>query len=49
MNKDIDIDAVLAVAVEAGRAIIKVYNDPSSDFDIELKQDNSSHCVFCWL
>ena len=41
MNKDINIDAVLNLAVEAGAAILKVYNDPSSDFNIELKQDNS--------
>ena len=45
-------------AVEAGAEILRIYNDPSQDFGIEKKADNSPltladkaahHCVMCYL
>lgn len=41
MNIIKDNDHILKLAVEAGEAILKVYDDPAEDFGIQLKTDNS--------
>ncbi len=38
---DIAVDRVLDIAVEAGKAILTVYNDPKQDFHITHKADSS--------
>ncbi len=38
---DIAVDRILDIAVEAGRAILTVYNDPMQDFNITHKADSS--------
>jgi 3'(2'), 5'-bisphosphate nucleotidase len=35
------IDIAISAATEAGKEILKIYNDPSSDFSVEKKADNS--------
>lgn len=40
MNK-IAIESILNIVVEAGKAILEVYNDPSQDFQITSKKDHS--------
>jgi 3'(2'), 5'-bisphosphate nucleotidase len=41
MDIKIDIDPILNIAIEAGKAILKVYTDPEQDFSITLKDDAS--------
>jgi 3'(2'), 5'-bisphosphate nucleotidase len=41
MKPIIDIEPILNIAIDAGRAILTVYNDPEQNFDISLKQDSS--------
>ena len=33
--------ASVRAALDAGRAIMEVYDDPAADFQVELKADNS--------
>lgn len=35
------LDIAIKAAIDAGNEIMKIYNDPSADFGIELKADNS--------
>lgn len=35
------IDIAISAAIEAGNEILKIYNDPSADFSVERKADNS--------
>jgi 3'(2'), 5'-bisphosphate nucleotidase len=41
MSVVIDTEPILKLAVEAGKAILKVYDDPKEDFAISVKTDNS--------
>jgi 3'(2'), 5'-bisphosphate nucleotidase len=38
---EIDIKRILAIAIEAGKAIMEIYNDPDRDFETTLKSDDS--------
>jgi 3'(2'), 5'-bisphosphate nucleotidase len=38
---DIAVNRILDIAVEAGKAILAVYNDPKQDFNITRKEDSS--------
>jgi 3'(2'), 5'-bisphosphate nucleotidase len=35
------LNTAITAAISAGQEILKIYNDPASDFSIERKADNS--------
>ncbi|MGL4410934.1 MAG: 3'(2'),5'-bisphosphate nucleotidase CysQ [Bacteroidales bacterium] len=35
------LNMAIAAAIDAGAEIMKIYNDPTSDFEVEIKSDNS--------
>lgn len=41
MNKTTIINTAIRAAIKAGQEILKIYNDPTSDFSVERKADNS--------
>ena len=41
MQPDNILDLAINTSVYAGREIMRIYNDPSQDFGIEMKADNS--------
>lgn len=41
MDKILLLDTAVKAAVEGGKAILRIYNDPDADFNVERKADNS--------